>query len=167
MDLFYNLYCVLLKPTETFERFAKEYNTNLLIQGIVAYLIATLIDNQLSVHMFIDSVMVWFITVTLIFLTGYVFKLKRSDYGKIICLCSFANLPLIFTAPLKLIADYHEALFHWLSIALLIWIINLYIVAISKACDIRRRKVIIFFSIPIIGIAMLLIASLTQILLTL
>ena len=163
MQFFVNIYSVIVSPSKTFERFASEFNKDLLFQGIFVFLLATMIDSELSLAKTLDSIVNLILLAALVFLFGYVFKLKAKDFLKILGLSCFASVPIIFSAPIRLLGDVPFGIGMWLGFVLAIWIFSLNVIAISKACQIQKRKVLLFATIPIILFVTILVGSVLEI----
>jgi hypothetical protein len=81
----------------------------------------------------------------LIFLAAYVFVLSRQDYWKLLAILAFANLPMIFMAPLGLVAVSFPLLAKLLEFILVLWVFNLNLIAVSTICNISKPKATLLY----------------------
>ncbi len=110
-----------------------------------------------------DSLLYTFMIASLLALTVLVFR-KREEirFWRLFALLIFANLPYIFLAPIEILGLNNPGLANLLEMAVMIWSFSLGVTAISIACDIRRSKVILLYSIPVIAIIAFLTSSIVQ-----
>lgn len=98
----------------------------------------------------------WFMLSSMLFLIGFIFKLRGYEYPKFLSILAFANLPLIFLAPMDLIAEVSVSLAGFLKIIILTWAFNLNLIAVSKICDITKSRAILLYLIPPLMVAVVL-----------
>jgi hypothetical protein len=159
MDFFKDIYGVLFRPDDTFRYFGTIYHSKklkLLVEAVLAYILATLTANHLSTESLIGSFSNWLLVYSVIFLAGFIFKLKIQDYPKLLTLAAFASLPMMFLAPVSLIQDFNPALGGILRFIVLLWSFNLNILVVSQVCQISKAKVLLLYALPMIIIVLVL-----------
>lgn len=167
MEFFTTLYGILFRPKATLRTIIAEYNHSLLIKGVIAFSLATAISSNLSAAEFIDSFMTWIFFTSIIFLVAYVFKLSGDSYAKLLTVLAFANLPMIFLAPVRIVSEVRPVLGVFLGILTMLWSFYLSVIGISYTCHIQRRKVVLLLAIPFIAFVFLFFGSIFQLILML
>lgn len=145
LSVFQNIYGVLFRPKETFSDLNENYNSRLLAESLILLALVNLISRGFDLGVLVGSFINWLFVTTLIFLSAYVFVLSKQDYPKLLCLLAFANLPMIFLAPSGLYLDQMPWLTQVFDIAVMIWVFNLNLIALSSVCKISKSKCVILY----------------------
>lgn len=136
------------------------YSPSILLQALIVIVGVNLISQAFSFSAVIGSVINWFFFASLLFLTAYIFVLSGNDYWRTIALLAFANIPLVFLAPLKILSITNPIISAILQLAVSLWIFNLNIIAISEICSISKKKTVLLYLIPPLAIAFIFIGFL-------
>lgn len=153
----------MFRPTTALRELSYEYNAGLLTKAAAVFIITEIIASQMSLPLMFDSLLYTLMITSLISLVVLVFR-KREEvkFWKLFALLIFANLPYMFLGPINVLAMTSANLASMLEMALMIWSFSLGVTAVSIACDIRRSKVILLYTIPIIAIVAFIATSLVQ-----
>lgn len=140
-----------------------EYNSGLLTKAAAVFIITEIIASQMSLALMFDSLLYTIMVAGLISLVVLVFR-KREEvkFWKLLALLVFANLPYMFLGPINVLAMTSANLASALEMLLMIWSFSLGVTAVSIACEIRRSKVILLYSIPLIAIVAFIASTLVQ-----
>ncbi|MBU6196365.1 MAG: YIP1 family protein [Vampirovibrionia bacterium] len=145
-----NIYNLIFKPSTAFKYFDLKFNRSLFFQSLIVCFLAAASSTFLSLGESLDIIFQIVGSATLIFLIGFIFTLKRNDFFKLICFLCFANLPLIFKAPLTLISYKLPFLGFTLSFLLSLWVFNLTLIATATICKISKARALLLLLIPTI-----------------
>jgi hypothetical protein len=145
MGFLQTVYGVFLRPISTFRDLNFNYSPAVLMQGLFALAMGIFISQSFELHDVVGSLLKWFCINSLIFLTAYVFIAEGKDYWKLISLMAFANLPVIFYAPLELLASANAFIAIFLKLAVEVWVFNLNLIALSTIFSIRRKRMILLY----------------------
>lgn len=157
MSFFQNIYGVLLRPSQTFKYLGVNYSPSLILQAALVMILIGAIKEGPSPQEVLGYFVYWFMLSSLLFLMGFVFKLKGYEYPKFLSILAFANLPLIFLAPVDLFAEINLSLGGFLKVLILLWSFNLNLIAVSKICDITKSRATLLYLIPPLMLAVILI----------
>ena len=160
MSFFQNIYGVLFRPSDTFKYLSANYNPSILVQALSVLVLVNLLSQGFNIAVLLGSMINWLFFASLFFLTAYIFVLSRQDYWRSLSLLAFANLPLIFLAPLKILSLTNPIISFLFQLGISIWIFNLTIVAISELCSISKTKSFLLYLIPPLALSFLLISFL-------
>jgi len=145
-----NIYNLIFKPSTAFKQFDLKFNRGLFFQSLIVAFIAAISSTFMSLSEGLDIIFQILGSATLIFLIGFIFTLKRNDFFKLICFLCFANLPLIFKAPLTIISYKLPFLGFTLSFILSLWVFNLTLIATATICKISKARALLLLLVPTI-----------------
>ncbi len=132
-------------------------------QGIAIYILVNIIGQGFSLGQLISSLFNWFFFASLIFLTAYIFILERRDYGRVLTIIAFANIPLIFVAPITIFTNSNPVFGMLLQLILGLWIFNLKIIGLSEALSISKRRILLLYillPLALLGLGCMMISEL-------
>ena len=164
MSTFINIYDLIFKPTKAYKYFDLKFNRSLFFQALISIFLASIISSYFSLSKSLDIIFEILFSSTLIFLVGFVFKLERGDYFKLIACLSLANFPVLFKAPVDIISYKIPFLGAALSFALSIWILNLTLIGIATVCKISKLRAFLLLILPVLIILLALFVLFIQIL---
>jgi hypothetical protein len=147
-----NIYRVIFRPKEAFEYFDTNYSWSFFFQAIFIYLLANLIANSFDQSTMIISTSSWLIDSLIIFLIGFIFKLKAGDFFKLLAILAVSHLPIIFLAPIKIYFSYNFIFGNLLYVLTAIWVFYLNLLAISSVCKINLFRSFLLYMIPFITV---------------
>lgn len=156
MSFLHNIYGLIFRPTSTFKNLSHNYSPIILIQGIGIVIIATAFGKSLDIQETVATLLTWFFFSSLLFLNAYIFVLPGRDYWKTLGILGFTALPLIFHAPVDILAENNPIIASLLRIFISIWIFNLNLIAVSTLCSIRKRKAILIYLLLPLAMAFVL-----------
>lgn len=158
---------MIFKPSKAYKYFDLKFNRSLFLQAIIFSFFAAILSSYFSIKASLDILFDVLFSSILIFLVGFVFKLEKGDFFKLLAFIALANFPLIFKVPLELISNKIPFLGMLLSFSLSIWILNLTIIAISIVCKISKMRAFLLLIIPIIILLLFLFIIFLQFLIPL
>lgn len=162
MSFLHNIYELIFRPSTCFKKLSLNYSPSILIQGLTIAIIATSFSKSLNISETIGTLVSWLFFSSLLFLTAYIFILPGQDYWKMIALLGYTTFPLIFTAPLEILAITNPIISSLLRIFISIWIFNLNLIAISIICNIRKRKTILIYLLLPLALGFILTSLLVK-----
>jgi hypothetical protein len=157
LSVFQNIYGVLFRPTKTFADLDENYNSGLLAESLILLILVNLISRGFDLGVIFGSFVNWLFLTTLVFLSAYVFVLSKQDYPKTLCLLAFANLPMIFLAPSGIFNSPMPLLTQVVDIAVMIWMFNLNLIALSTICKIKKSRCMILYMLLPLALSYLFI----------
>jgi hypothetical protein len=163
MSLLKHIYGVIFRPSQSFRILTDNYSSAILYQAILVYILVNIIGQGLSLGRLFASLFNCFFFASLIFLVAYIFILERKDYGKILSVIAFANVPLIFVAPVEIFVSTNASLGVLLHLLLGLWIFNLKILGLSSTLKISKRKIFLLYlllPLALLGIGFMMIVQL-------
>lgn len=167
MNFLQNTYQILFKPQNGFDELIENYNLNIFIQGLIAFVLAHLIANQFSPVNLLEPVTNLFFLSFYIFMTAYIFVLKGRDFFKLVGLFAFTFIPLIFTEVFDLLSFDLASIKTIFRFILLIWVFNLQIIVITKLCGIGKAKATLLYLLIPFSIAFFVAVSVAQLVMSL
>ena len=163
---FENIYSVIFSPKAFFARENETYSVRLGITTIalisaISKITTSVFDSTITSQFFILSLLwsvicaifLWFITAIFFEYIAKIFS-KDGNLTKVLYLTSFAPIPYIFFAPLSLIKDvgvFGYLLGTYTQFFLAIWIIFLYVLAISNSYKISIARSFMLIFLPFIA----------------
>ena len=167
MNFLQNTYQILFKPQNGFDELIENYNLNIFIQGLIAFILAHLVANQFSPINLLEPVTNLFFLSFYIFMTAYIFVLKGRDFFKLVGLFAFTFIPLIFTEVFDLLSFDLASIKTIFRFILLIWVFNLQIIVITKLCGIGKAKATLLYLLIPFSIAFFVAVSVAQLVMSL
>ena len=167
MNFLQNTYQILFKPQNGFDELIENYNLNIFIQGLIAFVLAHLIANQFSPINLLEPVTNLFFLSFYIFMTAYIFVLKGRDFFKLVGLFAFTFIPLIFTEVFDLLSFDLDSIKTIFRFILLLWVFNLQIIVITKLCGIGKAKATLLYLLIPFSIAFFVAVSVAQLVMSL
>lgn len=148
---------MIFRPAQAFTQLASNYNPGQLLEAFIILVLIAAVQQEPSPGGIITYFGSWLIFSSLIFLMAFIFKLKASDYPRFLSLLAFANLPLIFLAPVSIISEFSSSIGMLIKLIILIWTFNLNISAIAELCSISKMRATLIYLLPSLALVLFIL----------